>query len=124
MFSGSTGVLDRRELLHERLVDREAAGGVVDDDVVAAALRLVAGACVQISSGVAPGHVEDRDADLLAEDLELLDGGGALHVGRDEERLLPLLLQVARELGAGGRLPGALEADHHDARSAPLSAPL
>ena len=73
------------------------------------------GACVQISSGVAPGDVEDRDVDLLAEDLELLDGGGALHVGGDEQRLLALLLEQARELRAGRRLARALEADHHDA---------
>ncbi len=52
---------------------------------------------------------------LLAEDLELLDGGRALHVGGDEERLVPFLGQVARELGRGRRLSRALEADHHDA---------
>ena len=75
---------------------------------------------MQISSGVAPGDVEDRDADLLAEDLELLDGGGALHVGRDEERLLVFLLEQARELRARRRLAGALEADHHDAGRLPL----
>ncbi len=101
--------LDRRELLHELLVDREAPRGVVDDDV---AFRAFASAiaCVQISSGGRAGDVEDGEVDLLAEDLELLDGGGPLHVGGDEERLLPLLLQVARELRASSsscRTPGA-----------------
>ena len=37
-----------------------------------------------------PALVEHRDAELLAEHLELLDGGGAVDVGGDEERLLAL----------------------------------
>jgi hypothetical protein len=39
------------------------------------------------------GHV-----DLLAEHLELLDGGGAVDVGGDEQRLLALLLEQRASL--------------------------
>ena len=46
----------------------------------------------------------DRHADLLAEDLELLDGGGPLQVGGDEQRLAALLAQRQGELAGGGRL--------------------
>ncbi len=85
-------VLDVVKLLHERVVDRETPGRVVDDDVVlAGAARLRERLRADLERRRA-GHVEHRDADLLAEDLELLDGGRALHVGRDEERVVPLFL--------------------------------
>ncbi len=70
--------------------------------------RRVGEALLADLEGRRAGDVEDGDADLLAEDLELLDGGGALHVGGDEQGLVTLLLEPARELGAGGRLAGAL----------------
>jgi hypothetical protein len=112
---GGDRVLDVVELLHEGLVDREAARRIVDDDVVLRGAGLRQGLLADIERSGA-GDVEDGDVNLRAEDLELLDGGGALHVGGDEKRLVPLLLQPSRELRAGRRLPGALEADHHDAR--------
>jgi hypothetical protein len=61
-------------------------------------------AAAQISTGVSPGRLNTGHLDALAEHLELLDGGGALHVGGDEQRLLALLLEVARELRAARRL--------------------
>jgi hypothetical protein len=62
--------------------------------------------------------VEHGHVDLPSEDLELLDGRGALHVGGDEQRAAAVLLaQELRELRAGGGLAGALEARHeHDRR--------
>ena len=65
---------------------------------------------------VGPVH---RHVDLLAELLQLVDRGGALEVGGDEERLPSLLAQVERELRRGGRLPRPLETRHqHDRRRA------
>ena len=58
---------------------------------------------------------EHRHVDLPAERAELLDGGGALEVGADEQRVAALLLEPARQLGGVGGLAGALEAGHeHD----------
>ena len=57
---------------------------------------------------------EDRDADLLAEDFELLDGGGALQVGGDEQRLAAALAQHQGELAGGGRFALTLQAAEHD----------
>ena len=51
------------------------------------------------------GLAVDRDADLLAEHLELLDGGGALQVGGDQQRLAALLLSVSASLPAVVVLP-------------------
>ena len=65
------------------------------------------------------GRAVDRDVELLAERLELVGGGGSVRVGGDEERSAALLDDVARELGRGRRLAGALQADHrHDGRVA------
>ena len=105
--------------MHERLVDREATCGVVDDDVAAELLGLGAGRSADVDRALAR-DAEDRDLELGAEDLELLDGGGALHVGGDEQRLLLLFFEVARELGARRRFAGALEPDHHDPGRAAL----
>ena len=50
----------------------------------------------------------------MPERLELIDRGGTIDVGGDEARRPALALELARELGGGGRLTGALQADHHD----------
>ena len=42
------------------------------------------------------------------------DRGRAVDVGGDEARLTPFGLELSRQLGGGGRLTGALQADHHD----------
>ena len=61
------------------------------------------------------GLAEDGDTGLVAQDPELLDGGRALEVGADQERVAALLLPPQRQLGRGRRLARALEAGHqHD----------
>ena len=60
---------------------------------------------------------EDGHVDLAAEGAQLLDGGRALEVGADEQRVAALALEPAGELGGVGRLARALEAGHeHDRR--------
>ena len=61
----------------------------------------------------------DRDLDLAAELLELVDRGRALEVGGDERGLLAVLAQQQRELGGGRRLARALEAGEQDHRRRP-----
>ncbi len=62
---------------------------------------------------------EDGDVQLLSHNLQLGDGGGAVHVaGHQQGPLAQLPFQVARQLGAVGGLTGALEAHHHDDRGA------
>ena len=113
------------ELVHQLGVDVEPAGGVEDHDVAAGLRRLGDAARADLGRAAAllgvDGHVH-----LRADHLQLLDRRGPLDVGRDEERLLRLLLaQVEAELRAGGRLARALEADHHhDGRTAVVPADL
>ncbi|OIQ70270.1 hypothetical protein GALL_481190 [mine drainage metagenome] len=59
---------------------------------------------------------EHRDTRALADHGQLGDGVRALQVGRDEDRGVPLLAQVQRELAREGRLARALEARQQDDR--------
>ena len=102
---------------HHLGVDAEPTRGVDDDDVVQAALGLLDRGprdTDRVADAVAGLGREDRHADLVAVDLQLLDRVGALEVARDEQRGLALLLQPERELGRERRLAGALEAGQHD----------
>ena len=60
------------------------------------------------------GAREDRDLELAAELLELLDRGRAGEVGADERRRVALLAEEKRELRGGRRLAGALKPREQD----------
>jgi len=111
---------DLPHLLHQLGVDGEAAGGVDDHHVAPEAAGL---------GQAAPGHVErialtgrdhvvggaeDRHGVLLGQRAQLLDGGRALEVGADQQRVAALLLEPAGQLGRAGGLARALEAGHED----------
>ena len=68
----------------------------------------------RVADAVARLGRPDRDAGLLADDLQLRDGVRALEVGRDQQRGVALLGEPLRELAREGRLSGALEAREHD----------
>ena len=62
--------------------------------------------------------VDDRGADAVAPDGQLLGGGGPEGVGGGQHRLLALLGQGEGELADGGRLAGAVDPDdQHDPRT-------
>ena len=111
--------LDGLQLVHEGLIHVQAAGCVEEDHVVAV-LDGVLDALLGNLHGVDLAHLEDRDVQLAAHDLELFDGSGPVDVAGHEQRPLALLLfEQAGELGAVGGLAGALQADeHHDRRGA------
>src|SRR5207245_2647704 len=83
-------------------------GGRVEDDGVAVPIRKRANAVARHVDGIAVVLAVDRDVDLLAELLELVDRGGPLQVGGDEPRLASRLAQEERELRGCGRLPRSL----------------
>ena len=116
---GADGVVDALELVHERLVDCQSSRGVEDDDARPLLPRPVHAEPAdgdRIGDPVGGVH---RHAELSAEDDQLLDGGRTLEVGRDEHHAASLLLEAPGELGAGGRLAGALQAAEHDHRRPP-----
>ena len=90
---GLDGVADVAQLVHQLRVDGQATGGVDDDDVVELAPRRISTPLAGDRDRVAHDAVraarlgrEDRDAGPLADDLQLVDGVGALQVGGDEQR--------------------------------------
>ena len=101
------------DFLHHLLVDGQAAGGVDDDQVE------VVGACVLDAAArdghgvLAVGLAVDGHPDLLAEDLELVDGGRAVDVAGHQQGLAALGgLEAEGELAGEGGLAGSLQAGH------------
>ena len=110
-------------LVHEGLVDAEAAGGVDDEDVAAEVGGFAAGFLGEAEDGFggAVGAVRrvelafvEVDAGGFGDDGELLAGGGAVDVDRDEHGAVAAFFEPLRELGGGGGFAGALEAGHED----------
>jgi hypothetical protein len=96
------------------VVNVEATGGVEEEDGDGLLARPLEGTAGDVYGLVARRLGIDGDVELLAELLELLHGGGALHVERDHRGLLALLAEVAGELGGVRGLAGALQADEHE----------
>ena len=106
-------VADLAQLVHERLVDVQPAGGVEDDDVAMRLPRLRDAALADLWRPSLALHV-DGDAERVSDRRELLDGGGALDVRGDEKRRASFLREVLRELPARRRLAAALKPRHED----------
>jgi hypothetical protein len=103
------------ELLHERLVDLEAPGGVDDDDVAALCLGLLEPVLRDRDRVLCRPVQVDRDLDLLAELLELVDRSRPLEVGGHEGgRLRLLLAEKESQLRRRGRLSRSLQAGEED----------
>ena len=114
-FGGVESVLEFGELLHELFVNVLAAGGVDEDDVAAGLHGFAAGGFGEIQRlGLFSGAFVDRRVELLGENAELVAGGGAVDVNRNELGFVAFLRKEARELGGGGGFTGALEADDED----------
>ena len=80
--------------------------------------RSVSTACA--NAGLGDSHdvgslaAVDRDVELLAERLELVDGCRPVDVAGDHQRALALLAHEVGELRGRGGLAGALQPDEHD----------
>ena len=107
----------RLHLVHQLLVDVEAARGVEHQDVEALKLGRLHRALRDFDRPLTRDDRQGRDVDLLAEDGELFLRGGAIDVERRHQHLFALFfLEPLGDLGGGGGLTRALQADHHDDR--------
>ena len=109
------GAADFRRLVHQRLVEREPAGGIEHDHVIAAKPRRLRRACGDLHRALSGDDRQRVDADLEAEHGELLHGSRPAGVERGHQHLA--LLQFGEALGdlGGGRgFAGALQSHHHD----------
>ena len=107
--------LDLGDLGHQRLVEGDAAGSVEHDDVVAAELTGLDGAPRDLHGALAGDDRQRLDADLLAEDGELLHRGRAARIERGHQDLLLVPIgQAPGDLGGRGRLARTLQTHHQD----------
>ena len=101
------------ELVHEGLIHMEPAGGIEKHHVVAV-VPGVADGVFRNDHGIALALVKDRQIQLSAHHLELLDGGGTVHVTGGQQRpLAQLPAHEPGQLGGGGGFAGALKTHHH-----------
>ena len=89
--------LDRPQLVEHLLVDVQAPRGVEDERREPARAPPRRAPRAQIATGFCVRLAHDRDAELRAERLELVDGRRPVDVGGGQQRMLALLA------GSGGR---------------------
>ena len=100
------------QLLHQRFVDVQAAGGIDDQHVLA----VVAGVIHRFLGGfhgVLGALFKHRHPHLLAHHLQLLDSGGVVNIAGGQQGLFALLDQETGQLGGHGGFAGALQAAEH-----------
>ena len=116
--SAAVASRDPLELVHQLVVDLEAAGGVDDHGVEALGPGALEAAARRLDRVGGVG-AEDGDVDLGAELLELVDRGRALRGRRRRAPgLRPCARRAERQLGRGRRLARALEPREQDHRAA------
>ena len=121
---GVEGGFEVGHLVHEELIDAEAAGGIDDEDVAAEVSGVAEGFFGEAedgfcSGGRAGGVVElafiDGGGDGFGDDFELLAGGGAIDVDRDEHGAVAAFFEPAgRACRRWWFCPEPLEAGHED----------
>jgi len=106
---------DLSRLVHHRLVQRSATGGVEDQNVVAAQLGGRDGPLGDVDGALAGDDRQALDPDLRRQQRQLLHGGRTAGVERGDQHLLALGLgQTQGQLAGGRRLARALQASHQD----------
>jgi len=108
-------LVESLELVEEIGVELLSACGVENDDSAILFLGPFDGALGGLDEiGFARLGSEDGDIDLLGELGELVDGGGAIEIERDEKWAASFFLQPEGELGGGGGFTGTVEAAKED----------
>ena len=107
--------LDGLHLCHQLVIDVQASRSVEQDNVIALELRRLDRPLGDLDRLLAGDDRERVGVRLPPEHRELLLRGRASDVERRHQDLLAVALaEPLGELGGGGRLARALEADHHD----------
>ncbi len=120
--AGVEELFEALHLVHQLFVDVEAAGGVDDEGVAAHDAGFAAGFFGEaLDEGGAGGLAflvafVELGFNGFGDDFELLAGGGAVDVDRDEHGAMAALFEPGGELAGGGGFAGALQAGHEDDR--------
>ena len=105
---------DLGQLVHQVVVDVQAARGVDDQDVAVLGLRLVERPLGDVDGVTIRALGIDVGAGAAADGDQLVDRRRAIDVAGSEGDVLAVLAQQAGQLAAGGRLTRALQAGHQD----------
>ncbi len=109
------GVFDRGQFLHQFFIDVEPARGIDQQHVAEFLLRFLQRALANHHRRDLRIGIVDGKLQFSAEDFQLVDGGGSVHVGRNQiGRALLVSLQIAGEFRQGSCFAGALQTDQHD----------
>jgi hypothetical protein len=106
--------LEVLELAHELIVDVQTAGGVEDEEIEPARAGLLERPDRDVMRLRAVRRAPEAGVGALGHALELIDGRGAVDVGRDEQRALVPRLEPQRELARERGLARALQAGEQD----------
>ena len=110
---GLDALVDSLQLLHQLVVDVQSAGGV-ENDHRNAFFGGFANGVVANGHGIGRAALGvHRQAELFADNVQLIDGRGALQVGGHEHHLAAALLNQPAELAARRGFAGALQAAQH-----------
>ena len=108
------GSFEALELLHHVVIDLQSTRGIDNDDTIPRALGLLDAVLRDLHDILRIALGVDRNVQLRAEGLQLVDGGGAIDVACDEARRAIFCFQAPRELRRRRRLSRSLKSDHHD----------
>jgi hypothetical protein len=103
------------QLLHQLLVDVEAAGGIHQQNIAAGVHGFAASGLRQIERGFFFGRAGiNRHFDIARNDGQLIARGRPIDVHRDQLRTMTVLSQPACEFAGGRGFARALQADDHE----------
>ena len=112
-FGGREIALELRELVHQFVVDVQAAGGVDENYVAGGEFRFAHRAANNFERLVGARAGPAGSAGGFRDLRELLARGGAIDVGGNDERPVAVFAEPFAEFAGGGRFAGALQADDH-----------
>ena len=116
VLAGLQEAAESPQFFEEAVIDFLAPGGVEDEEGTGLALGPLQGGLGGFQDVFFVGvGGEARDTGLLGDLGELVDGGGPVEVGGDEERAAAVFFQAQGELAGGGGLAGAVEPAEDDA---------
>ena len=112
-FGRIDGAFYTAKLFHKLFVDVQSAGRVDNNNIVAVFYGVFNSEFGGFNR-IRGAAFEHRNAYLLAHDLQLFYGRGAVDIAGDEQRIAPLLAEHPRQFGGVGGFTRALKTAHKD----------
>jgi len=106
--------LDGFQFAHHVFVNLQPSGGVQNDNVISAFFGRLEGVGADFRRRRFDPFAMHRNANLMAQGLQLFDGRRAICVGSHQQRLAAFFAQAQRQLGGGRCLARSLQTDQHD----------